>query len=197
VNTPNCRETAASRSVSSLWMALTCVCMCACVNAAGAATPPLTACRSITDVAARVACYDRLADQQAKGAAQPAQSPAQVAQPSSASPRTAEQPAMEGGQGPQPKPSAAANTVFGADANARERPHRPREQVLQLERITRSASGKLLILTREGSTWIQSDDRVLANLPKPGSPVTIRSGALGSYFCVLQRSPWIRCQPRP
>jgi len=53
--------------------------------------------------------------------------------------------------------------------------------------------GRFTFHTTEGATWIQTDGEV--NLaPKPGQPLLVYAGALGSYFCKVNHQAAVRCK---
>lgn len=72
-----------------------------------------------------------------------------------------------------------------------------------LDRITvalasagRNAEGKWLMTTQQDAQWIQTDSEDFETPPSKGSTLTVRSGALGSYFCKIDRQIAVRCQRR-
>lgn len=44
----------------------------------------------------------------------------------------------------------------------------------------------------DGSIWQQTDDRQLFRAPKPGETVTVKRGALGSYFLTIPGLPGLK-----
>jgi hypothetical protein len=53
----------------------------------------------------------------------------------------------------------------------------------------RSRGVDLLITIAEGSTWLQQEGTMAAISPKPGMSVTIKRGALGSYWLKVGNQP--------
>jgi hypothetical protein len=68
-------------------------------------------------------------------------------------------------------------------------------QLSEIEAVVKSAStngGGWLITIDEGSAWQQIDSTPLALAPKPGMPVLIKRGALGSYKMSIRKQPPIK-----
>ncbi len=71
------------------------------------------------------------------------------------------------------------------------------DEITSLEGVVASASqngnGQWIVrLENEGGTWSQVDNNPLALRPRPGQPVVINRGALGSYMMRVNRQPGIR-----
>jgi hypothetical protein len=70
------------------------------------------------------------------------------------------------------------------------------EEVASLEGVISHASqnnmGQWSVQLQEGGTWVQTDHNMLALRPRPGQPVVINRGALGSYMMRVNRQPGIR-----
>jgi hypothetical protein len=129
----------------------------------GAADSPLQACRSIAPDAARLACYDNLADRPA---------------PSTGAPAT------------EAAPSPSPEELFGRDAVQSEDMVRRAAGIGRLEEITalvvgieHDPFGKLILTLDNGQVWSQLDS------PTPriraGDEVRIRRAALNSYLLTL------------
>jgi hypothetical protein len=147
--------------------------------AAGAVSTPgasyaqdsrLAACLAIPEMAARVACYDAIARDDAARGATPRQQP---------NPRVQS-------RAPVATP-ANPREEFGLNAAERES-RRPTEQQ-QLERLTfRVASARPVsagywqFTMDDGSVWQLTEVRRAFRPAKPGSTVEVRRAALGSYF---------------
>ncbi|MBN8806723.1 MAG: hypothetical protein J0I47_00575 [Sphingomonas sp.] len=55
--------------------------------------------------------------------------------------------------------------------------------------IGSTGDGRVRFTTTEGANWVQDDDQVVAGRIDPGSDVTIKRGALGSYFATIAHRP--------
>lgn len=143
-------------------------------------------CRSLTDPAERLACYDRLADAAGPEArsGQPKPDPATA----SAAPEPAPSPSPTGPAAPTPE------ELFGRDAVAAEQLVRESAGIERLEEIHRrvvavrvSPASKLVITLDNGQVWEQIDSpmpRITA-----GTEVRIRSAAFGSYLLGTENTP--------
>lgn len=58
----------------------------------------------------------------------------------------------------------------------------------------RSGEGGVTFTTAEGARWTQSDSRTILDGVKPGSKVTLRRAAFGSYFAKLEGRPSFRAK---
>lgn len=130
---------------------------------AGATDSPLQACRSIAEDAARLACYDNLADRPASASAAPA---------------------------PKAAPAPSPEELFGRDAVQSEDIVRRAAGIGRLEEVTArvvgvelNPFGKLILTLDNGQVWSQLDS------PTPrirtGDEVRIRRAALSSYLLTL------------
>ena len=61
-----------------------------------------------------------------------------------------------------------------------------------LTRVSETPDGKWVLTLQEGGTWVQTDSRELIEDPRPGSTITIRRAALGSYLANVQKQRAIR-----
>ena len=52
--------------------------------------------------------------------------------------------------------------------------------------------GRWMVRLEDGSTWIQTDNNVVAGRPRPGQPVEVRRGALGTYMMRINNQPGIK-----
>lgn len=133
----------------------------------------LQTCRAIADDAARLACYDRLADAADKSNT--------IVSVTELTPATAP---------PLPPPPASAPTpeeLFGHDAVTSEEMMRQAAGIGRLEeldqRVTamrRSPDGKLVLTLANGQVWAQIDSRRVRLAA--GDEVRIRRAAMGSYL---------------
>jgi hypothetical protein len=52
--------------------------------------------------------------------------------------------------------------------------------------------GRWVVRLEDGSTWVQTDDNVVAGRPRTGQPVRVQRGALGSFMMRINNQPGIR-----
>lgn len=60
--------------------------------------------------------------------------------------------------------------------------------------VGRNGDGRLVFTLDEGGTWEQTDDFPLGNAVKPGQKVTLKRGALGSYFADFEKTVPVRAR---
>jgi hypothetical protein len=153
------------------------------------ASPALAACADVTDSAARLACYDKLAGRGAAPAGPPA--PAAPPQPGGAQAAAATVPTAAAAPGSM---AAAAPTPPGAAAPAPSSPRsfglygaehpRPPPATPALEAriaaLGKSAGDHMTVTLDGGALWelVDDSDPLLA----VGDAVTIKRAALGSYL---------------
>jgi hypothetical protein len=81
----------------------------------------------------------------------------------------------------------------GGDDDAQEE-----EEVNRVEGVVASASqngnGQWIVRLQDGALWVQIDNRPLALRPRPGQPVVIERGALGSFMMRVNRQPGVRAR---
>lgn len=81
--------------------------------------------------------------------------------------------------------------IFGGGDNDRDD-----QEISQIEGVVAAAGqnnyGQWTVRLREGGTWVQTDHNPLALEPRPGQPVSIHRGTLGSYMMRVGRQPGIR-----
>jgi len=136
-----------------------------------AAIQQLVACRSITDAAQRLACYDRntaLVDQAIT---------------------TKNLVVIDKARATAAKRSLFGFSIpnFGGLFGGAE------DDVKQIESTVASfgqnAEGGLLIRLTDGSVWTQVDDAMLGLPPKRGEKVVVQRGSLGSFYLQLGKQP--------
>lgn len=70
------------------------------------------------------------------------------------------------------------------------------EEIDRVEGVVASASqnglGRWIVALEDGAVWVQTDNNTLALRPRPGQPVVINRGALGSFTMRVNRQPGIR-----
>jgi hypothetical protein len=135
-----------------------------------AAGDPLSDCRNISAEAARLSCYDALADRQAQ---------LTVATSTTAAASAAQ----------TTPPSLTAEELFGRDAAQSDDLVRRASDIGRLDEITAevagarvSPNGKLIVALDNGQVWSQVDSP--APRIRPGDKVRIRRAALNSYLLV-------------
>ncbi len=52
---------------------------------------------------------------------------------------------------------------------------------------------RLLLVTREGAVWMQTDSETVAPLPKAGQSMTVVKGAISGFFCQFDKRTKVRC----
>lgn len=147
----------------------------------------ITACRQIVDEAERFACYDRVAGAIGKGesAINQAAQPPTPAQRQETERREFGRPAAPPPIVRKPEPPKQA---------ARAKPKRADQVVSKLEHISKIPDGRLLIVTTDGGTWVQTDHERFQNLPRRGDEIMLRRGPLGNFLCDLDRWHAARCR---
>ncbi len=146
-------------------------------------------CRQIEDRSARLDCYDGAID----GAA-----PAAPAQMSLSSPAS------------QPAPStSAADAVVAAPAQPAANSSQPaakkggflsflngggnNKKTYAIESVDTSHSW-LVIKTKSGATWQQTDSKDFARLPEAGQTLTVGEAIAGKYVCQFGSEPFFYCK---
>lgn len=70
------------------------------------------------------------------------------------------------------------------------------DEVDHVEGVVASASqnghGQWIVRLEDGATWVQTDNNTLALRPRPGQPVVVNRGMMGSYMMRVNRQPGIR-----
>ena len=70
------------------------------------------------------------------------------------------------------------------------------DEVDHVEGVIASASqnglGQWIVRLQDGATWVQVDNNALALRPRPGQPVVVNRGMMGSYMMRVNRQPGIR-----
>jgi hypothetical protein len=81
--------------------------------------------------------------------------------------------------------------IFGGGDNDRDD-----QEISQIESTVASAVrndlGQWQVRLQDGGTWLQTDFNPLAVAPRPGQPVVVHRGALGSYMMRVNRQPGVR-----
>lgn len=135
----------------------------------------LVKCRSIADIAGRVACYDRQVS-----ALDEAERKRDVVLVDRAEVRK------------------ARRSLFGLPIpkiGIFENDDKDEPEFTRIDATVTAAQrtgGKWLFELNDGSRWLQSDAEELARAPKPGNRIRVRKGALGSYLANVETAPAIR-----
>lgn len=70
------------------------------------------------------------------------------------------------------------------------------DEISSIESQVASASqiefGRWLVRLEDGSTWVQTDNEILAGRPRPGQPVRVSRAALGTFMMRVNNQPGIR-----
>lgn len=143
------------------------------------AAPPaivqgLLACRSVADSAQRLACYDRQS-----GAVAQAIEKRDVVMIDKAR-ATAAKRSLFGFSVPN-----FAGLLGGGDVSEIEG---------TVAGVTQNEDGGLIIRLADGSVWSQTDGTPVALEPRRGDKITVKRGALGSYFVKVGRQPGFKAK---
>lgn len=64
---------------------------------------------------------------------------------------------------------------------------------LVIASVSEGRDGRLVLTTRDGAVWRQTESRVFAQTPAAGHTLTVHKGAIGNFLCEVNgRSPF-RC----
>ncbi len=61
-----------------------------------------------------------------------------------------------------------------------------------LTRASQGSSGKWLFVLEDGSVWAQTDANALTRPPRPGTEISVRQGAVGSYLLSVNGARSVR-----
>lgn len=77
--------------------------------------------------------------------------------------------------------------VFGGDDE---------DEIDSIESTVASASqidmGRWVVRLEDGSTWVQTDNEIIAGRPRPGQPVRVNRAAMGTYMMRVNNQPGVR-----
>ena len=137
----------------------------------------VSACRKLTDDAARLACYDA-----ASSRLEAAQTKGDVVVVDREQVRSVRRQAF-GFQ----LPSLA---LF---------PSAPHDEAVDhvtavIDHASQTLDGKWLMVTQDDAAWMQSDSQEIYADPHRGSKLVVRKGALGSFFCNVDGQRAVRCR---
>ena len=83
--------------------------------------------------------------------------------------------------------------IFGGGDNGHDNDDEEIQQIdSTVATAVRNDLGQWQVHLQDGGTWIQTDFNLLAVAPRPGQPVTVRRGALGSFMMRVGRQPGVR-----
>jgi hypothetical protein len=143
------------------------------------AVQSLVDCRKIADAASRLACYDRSVD-------------GLVNAETSGDLVTID----------RQQRGALRNQAFGFNIPAITLLDRDKKVadgdrlVSKVASAVQDGSGRWIITLEGGAIWAQTDDAALYPDPRPGSPVVVHRGALGSFFMSIDGKPGFRAVRR-
>lgn len=154
---------------------------------AAAQTPPaaqpaalsaLLACRTKTDSAERLACYDAAASNLGAAA------------------QSGEVVVVDREQVRKARREAFGFSLPSLDLFDRDSAKPPEAESLQavVASVRTDGSGKLLVELEDGAVWQQMDTRTLGRTPRKGSKADIRKGAMAGYFLSLDGQTAIRAR---
>ncbi len=55
-------------------------------------------------------------------------------------------------------------------------------------------ANRLLMVTTEGAVWLQTDNEIVAPLPKSGQSMSVVRGSIGGFFCRFDKRTQVRCK---
>ncbi len=138
----------------------------------------LTACRTITDSAQRLACFD-----QQVAALEAAEQAREIAVVDTQQIRRTRR-SLFGLRLPD-------LGIFGDDNDDREDGAAISEINSTIQAITSGADGRMHFVLAEGGVWAQTEGR-RGRPPRAGQPIKIRRGPLGSYIASVDERPGVR-----
>lgn len=134
----------------------------------------LIACRSMTDPAQRLACYDRQADALSSAIAKKEVVVIDKAR------ATAAKKSLFGFSIPN------FGGIFGGNEDE------VKEISSTATRVSQDAYGAYVVTLADGSTWYQQDDAPLGLGPEKGDKIVVRRGSFGAFFLSVNGQPGIR-----
>ena len=132
-------------------------------------------CRKITDAGERLACYDRAVDKVVE-----AEKVGDLVTIDRAQRRAVRRQAFG--------LSLPALAVFGPGGKG----ENLSEIATTITSVSRNATGRWVLTVEDGAVWTQTDDIELYPDPRPGTMVTIKEAALGSFFMTVNHGLAIR-----
>jgi hypothetical protein len=131
-------------------------------------------CRTITEPTARLACYDKAVDGMAQADAK------------------GDLVTIDREQRQTVRRQAFGLTLPALSMFDRGKAENVDRITATVSAAARGADGKWLITLDDGALWRQTDDQELYPAPRAGAQVTVRKGALGSFFMDIGRDKAIR-----
>lgn len=135
----------------------------------------LTACRALSDSAARLDCYDKAA-----AAIDQAEASGEVVVVDRAQARAARRQAFGF--------NLSALSIFDRAATKDE----VNTLITTATEAYRNGAGRWVIVLEDGAHWRQIDDAELSRAPHQGSAIRIRHASLGSFVMNIDGQPYIR-----
>jgi hypothetical protein len=89
----------------------------------------------------------------------------------------------------QGQPAAAPAAPSAPVEEAEDRVTVELEQVALIPPLNR-----LLLVTKDGGIWQQTDSETVAPLPKPGQTMTVVKGSINGFFCQFDKRNKVRCK---
>ncbi len=87
--------------------------------------------------------------------------------------------------------------IFGGHKDEHGRDEEDKDEVKEIvgtiKAVARGRDGFIVTLD-DGARWAQTDGKVLGRSPKPGEPVTIKRGVLGSYKMSFKIGPGVKAR---
>jgi hypothetical protein len=96
----------------------------------------------------------------------------------------------------QPKPPAVAPSQAATavkPAPLQQEPAAPDRVEVEIAAVATTYDGKLIITTRDGAVWRQTESMNNPRLPEAGQTMSIRKGSLGAYLCTPPSKLTWRC----
>ena len=140
----------------------------------------LKACQTVTDAAARLACYDRAAAALVGGVAS-----GQVALIDRENVRKVRR-SLFGFSLPE--------FPFFSGGKERDKEEEPKELTSTLAAFSSIGNGRYRFRITDGNAVWETTESALLNDPKMGSKVEIKSGVMGSFFAQIGNQKWVRAR---
>lgn len=92
----------------------------------------------------------------------------------------------------------AAKTSPGSPAASAAAPPAPQEDTDRVTVVLDQVAlipplNRLLLITKEGAVWQQTDSETVAPAPKPGQTMTVVHGSISGFFCQFDKRTKVRC----
>lgn len=138
----------------------------------------ISACRATTDAAQRLACYDRAAARL------------------DAARQNREIVVIDREEVQKTKRTLFGLSLPHLDIFSGGKPEEDEEEIKEISAKIAAASvgsdGNWLLRLEDGAKWHQTDGKMIASRPRPGSTALIRRGALGSFILRVDNQPGVK-----